>query len=144
MHQLILVTHSPAYREIFHHIRDQPDQPILFHCAGGKDCTGVMAAVILQLAGYPAHVVARDYTLTGIGVEPVSDFLGQGLDYEKLKASPIAQRGLAGLCSVHYETMVRFLAYLQDKYEDGAKGYIMTELGFSKEDVEKNKSNLKG
>lgn len=34
MYRDILVTHRPVYREILGHIRDHPDKPVLFHCAG--------------------------------------------------------------------------------------------------------------
>ena len=38
--------------------------PALFHCAAGKDRTGVMAALLLSLAGVPAETIAEDYALS--------------------------------------------------------------------------------
>lgn len=34
---------------------------VLFHCAGGKDRTGVLAALVLRLVGVPVDAVADDY-----------------------------------------------------------------------------------
>ena len=39
--------------------------PALFNCAGGKDRTGVTAALLLGLAGVPDGVIAEDYSLSG-------------------------------------------------------------------------------
>lgn len=39
-------------------------RPVLFHCAGGKDRTGVLAALFLALAGVPAEQIVADYALT--------------------------------------------------------------------------------
>jgi len=40
------------------------EQPLVFHCASGKDRTGQLAALILGLLGVPDEVVVEDYTLT--------------------------------------------------------------------------------
>ena len=36
----------------------------MFHCAGGKDRTGLVAALLLRLAGAPVEEIARDYSLS--------------------------------------------------------------------------------
>lgn len=36
----------------------------VFHCAAGKDRTGVFAAVVLSLLGAPAEVISADYAVT--------------------------------------------------------------------------------
>lgn len=40
------------------------DGPVVFHCAGGKDRTGLVAALLLRLAGVSIDEIARDYALT--------------------------------------------------------------------------------
>lgn len=54
---------ADAYREIFQRIADGA-LPLLFHCHGGKDRTGVVAALLLDLLGVPRPVVMHDYALT--------------------------------------------------------------------------------
>jgi protein-tyrosine phosphatase len=45
-------------------IADAPDGVVLFHCAGGKDRTGLIAALLLRLAGATIEDVAADYALS--------------------------------------------------------------------------------
>jgi protein-tyrosine phosphatase len=56
------------YRENFGAVvaalADAPDGVALFHCAGGKDRTGLIAALVLRLAGVGVDEIARDYALT--------------------------------------------------------------------------------
>jgi protein tyrosine/serine phosphatase len=44
--------------------------PVVFHCLGGKDRTGVVAAILLRIAGVPVDVIADDYALSEIRLEP--------------------------------------------------------------------------
>ena len=39
--------------------------PVVFHCMGGKDRTGLVAALLLRLAGVELDVIGRDYALSG-------------------------------------------------------------------------------
>lgn len=45
-------------------IAGAPDGGVLFHCHAGKDRTGLIAALLLRLAGVPIPTVAEDYGLT--------------------------------------------------------------------------------
>ena len=38
--------------------------PAIYHCAGGQDRTGVISALLLELAGVPENTIADDYALT--------------------------------------------------------------------------------
>jgi len=42
------------------------DEAILFHCAAGKDRTGVGAALILYALGVDENVIYQDYELTNL------------------------------------------------------------------------------
>lgn len=75
MYIYMLSASKPGFRAIFTHILNYPEKPFLFHCAAGKDRTGVTAAIILALAGLPKDYITREYALTRIGVEPVRDLL---------------------------------------------------------------------
>lgn len=41
------------------------DGPVVIHCMGGKDRTGLVAAILLRLAGVSAEEIGRDYALSG-------------------------------------------------------------------------------
>jgi protein tyrosine/serine phosphatase len=45
-------------------IAEAENAPLVFHCAAGKDRTGVVAALTLGLLGVPDDTIAEDYALT--------------------------------------------------------------------------------
>src|SRR5581483_9536644 len=48
---LILEEFAPNFAAALAAIADAPEGPVVFHCAGGKDRTGLVAALLLRLAG---------------------------------------------------------------------------------------------
>jgi protein tyrosine/serine phosphatase len=53
-----------------------PDRlPAAFHCAAGKDRTGVLAAVILSLLGVDDDTIAADYGLSRLGMERLVEWV---------------------------------------------------------------------
>lgn len=45
-------------------LAEQENQPLVFHCAGGKDRTGLASAILLTLLGVPEKTIFQDYLLT--------------------------------------------------------------------------------
>lgn len=64
----ILENGSGSYRRIFEHIRDKPKEGCLVHCTAGKDRTGLLVALVLQLAGVEDEIIAEEYGLTEVGL----------------------------------------------------------------------------
>ena len=63
---LFIVNARPqAFRDVFQAIADA-EGCVLFHCYAGKDRTGLIAALLLSLAGVAPEEIARDYTDTDI------------------------------------------------------------------------------
>ena len=58
-----LYTHAVIYQHMLHHIINHKT-PLLFHCAAGKDRTGIAAALILSLLGVPSQQIIEDYLIT--------------------------------------------------------------------------------
>ena len=52
-------------RDILALLADPAARPALYHCAAGKDRTGVISALLLSLGGVSADTIAEDYALTG-------------------------------------------------------------------------------
>ena len=50
-------------------LSDQGNVPAVFHCAAGKDRTGVLAALILSTVGVPDNIICADYGLTQRSIE---------------------------------------------------------------------------
>jgi protein-tyrosine phosphatase len=63
---LLIVNRRPdAFRDVFAAIAGQ-DGGVLFHCFAGKDRTGLVAAMLLELAGVSRDEIARDYGATDV------------------------------------------------------------------------------
>ena len=58
-----LYTHRAIYRKMLLRL-SEGQTPLLFHCAAGKDRTGVGAALILSLLGVDEQQIIEDYLLT--------------------------------------------------------------------------------
>ncbi|MCK2214152.1 tyrosine-protein phosphatase [Actinomadura sp. ATCC 31491] len=50
-------------------IAEAGNAPVVIHCAAGKDRTGVLAALVLALAGVSEDDIVADYALTGLATE---------------------------------------------------------------------------
>jgi len=59
-----IVNHIEIFTGVFHHLIKARQQPVLFHCAAGKDRTGVAAALILTALGVAPSVIMEDYLLS--------------------------------------------------------------------------------
>jgi len=57
-----------AYKLLFDLLleNDQPNQSVLFHCAAGKDRTGIGALLILKALGVDNEIITKDYLLTNL------------------------------------------------------------------------------
>lgn len=100
------------------YILDPASHPVLFHCAAGKDRTGVVAALVLSVLGVDDETIVADYVLSDHAVEPVLARLrGSELYREMLgEATVESQRPLP-------DAMRAFLAALAD--EGGAERWLM-------------------
>jgi protein-tyrosine phosphatase len=47
------------------------ERAVLFHCYGGRDRTGMIAAILLRVAGVPDDEIVRDYVVTDERMEPL-------------------------------------------------------------------------
>lgn len=55
-----------AIREVIDTLADSSRLPAVFHCAAGKDRTGIIAALVLTLLAVPVERIADDYALSDI------------------------------------------------------------------------------
>ena len=70
IYRQFLTDGGDAYRTLFETIATRPGG-VLFHCAVGKDRTGVAAALLLELAGVPDDRIVADYARSTKELEPV-------------------------------------------------------------------------
>jgi hypothetical protein len=67
---------GPSFVEIARIVAGSP-QPVLVHCAAGKDRTGVCVAILLAAAGVTTEEIVADYRLTSDNFSAVIDRLVQ-------------------------------------------------------------------
>ncbi|HVV21385.1 MAG TPA: tyrosine-protein phosphatase [Pseudonocardiaceae bacterium] len=94
-------------------IGDDRRHSVLFHCAAGKDRTGVLAAVVLHAVGVPADAIAEDFALSAERLERIG---------RRLATMPTYQgASLGGSMAVVPEVMHRFLDGLVADFGGGAE-----------------------
>ncbi|MGH3203155.1 MAG: tyrosine-protein phosphatase [Streptosporangiaceae bacterium] len=99
---------------------DDTRAPAIFHCAAGKDRTGVLAAVVLDAVGVGREAIIADYALTGQGMKQISARLLRLATYRDMQA---LSRGIKGAATADEESMAAFLDELHRRYGSGA-GYL--------------------
>ncbi|CAI7672860.1 unnamed protein product [Penicillium pancosmium] len=137
-----------SFKRIFEALKVAKEgQAVLFHCTGGKDRTGVMAALILDLMGAPAQVIADEYALTRIGIEPFrEELLHEAVRHFAAKlGQPELNVDTPGVCEMLGSSSASMIAFVKHLREDldGAEGYLRKSLGFSEHDVEAIRQNLR-
>lgn len=113
-------------------IADARHHAVLFHCAAGKDRTGLLAAVLLDAIGVPATDIAADYALTEHRLARIRTRLIALGSYPDLP--PVR----TGILAVLPATMRGFLADLHAVHGGAARwlranGLTVTELAALRE-----------
>ncbi|GKU07837.1 unnamed protein product [Fusarium langsethiae] len=159
MYDGILQGYTTGFRKVFEGLHDANESSaFLFHCTVGKDRTGVMTALILELMGAPVQLIAEEYALTRIGVEPFREKLWPAViesyggpvasDQQLNHAAPVQRSlnikspGLRDMLGIASEVMVGFIEQLRNKY-GGAKGYLTECLGFTNDQIRQIQDNLR-
>jgi len=130
---------GPSFRTILRHIRDNPNSGCIFHCTAGKDRTGILAALLLKLAGVDDQTIAEDYALTRVGREPAREKIMARLREEPLFASN--NEAALNMFSCRSDTMVAFLVLLEEKYS-GVEGYLKGVVQLTDEDISAVRTNI--
>jgi protein-tyrosine phosphatase len=65
---------GPRFANAIVHLAEPDVLPAVFHCAAGKDRTGVLAMLILGALGVPHDYIVADYALTGEGMERLREW----------------------------------------------------------------------
>lgn len=113
----MLETGTAAYRRLFEAIAET-DGGLVFHCAAGKDRTGVAAALLLDLAGVEEAAIIEDFSISATLLQPAfSEWL------PKMAERGISEEKARGLMSSEPEYMTTFLAHLRRRHGN-AEGYL--------------------
>ncbi len=56
--------HQDSFREVFHMMATHGDGAVVYHCTSGKDRTGMVTAILLDLAGVERDAIVDDYAIS--------------------------------------------------------------------------------
>jgi hypothetical protein len=138
----ILSNAGPAFGEVLRHLSQPGTEPTacVFHCTAGKDRTGLLAALLLSLAGVSDEVISEEYALTDIGLAPLRE-----LFVERLLKNPVLagdEDGVRNMVSSKRENMLASLEMIQNEFE-GCEGYMRKWCGLGDEEIEVLRNRLR-
>ena len=119
-----LATRHSALAEVLTLIAGAPQGIVLFHCTVGKDRTGLVAALLLALAGVPVPTILADYALTKSMIAPLLERL---LTEAEARGADVAT--LRRLMACEPRTMAATIAHLIDGH-GSVEGYLLS-IGLS-------------
>ena len=107
----------------------------VYHCAAGKDRTGVISAILLSALGVPEELIVADYALTQQNLDAIIERLHASDGYKTMfEALP------PDTLHAEPETMVGLLAQLRDGY-GSVTGYLET-AGVGSDVLERLRANV--
>ncbi|KAI1142508.1 protein-tyrosine phosphatase-like protein [Hypoxylon sp. FL0543] len=140
MYLEVIDVYRDSWKAILEHIRDRPADPFLVHCTAGRDRTGVLAGLLLHLAGASDETIVLDYLLSRIGTEPVRLML-LNFAVAGTNAKSQDQPGFYNLINLRASCWNAFVDGVRKEY-GGFEQFITDKLGFSKDDLAKIRTNL--
>jgi protein-tyrosine phosphatase len=115
---------APELRIILERAVDAPSRPLLFHCAAGKDRTGIVTAVLLGLLGVPDEVILDDYELSTryFTARKLEALAGHMAEYG------VAEERLRPLLEARRPVMAAMLGHVRDRW-GGFDSYAREHAG---------------
>jgi protein tyrosine/serine phosphatase len=135
LNRIDLDAHPEGIGRIIAAVAGAREGGVLVHCHAGKDRTGLVVALLLELAGVSADDIADDYALTALNIEPL---IVEWLD--QMGGDEAERDRLRELAAPRREAMLDSLAYLRERY-GGARQYLLA-AGVTAEQIERLRSRL--
>jgi protein-tyrosine phosphatase len=125
-----------VWERLFELLAEPSRRPLLFHCTGGKDRTGVAAALILLALGVPRDAVVGDYGLSDGYNSDVRRAI-----YEHLKPFEVDIARVEPYFTAPESRLRALLAYIDGRY-GSAVDYLMKKARISEETIMRVKNEL--
>jgi len=113
-HRFWLNDRKIQLREIFNLLSRKELLPILYHCAGGKDRTGLVSGMLLSLLGVNSNMIADDYGIS-------SKYLFN--HPSSLDSAPFSTWKQYQYFASPPQAMLRTIKYIETKF-GGTYGYL--------------------
>jgi protein-tyrosine phosphatase len=116
-----------AYANLFRLLCSCPDGAVFFHCAQGKDRTGIAAILILTALGADLETAKEDYFLSNIGLKDAEE------DPMSVGVRPWPREILDKLFCVFPETLDIYLRAVDEAW-GGLDAYLRGPIGLTDAD----------
>lgn len=134
LNELLLKYGAPGIKYVLDICKDRSRHPVAFYCTAGKDRTGVIAAIMLAVAGAPEEDIIEDYSLSANVYAEMND--------HKAMVGALSQRSLDAktFLGAPPQVMRDTLATLRKNY--GSVENYLDSIGFDENDRTTLKSAL--
>jgi protein-tyrosine phosphatase len=133
----LLERSGPALGDVLTILADDEQLPAVFHCAGGKDRTGMIAVLLLLLLGVTREDVLDDYELTS----QYRTLEHQQAPLANLLASGMSPEAAAGVLGAPRHAMAAALDILDERY-GGVEAYLTGPGAMSETTISALRSHL--
>lgn len=126
---ILLDQAQPAIKEVFKTFLQYPYDGVIFHCSAGKDRTGVIAALLLDLAGCHEYDIVKDYSESYENNMEINEKLEKMLEPGQVRylySEPLY--------------MMKMLNHLRDHY--GSSQEYLVKIGLTNEEIDELKENF--
>jgi protein-tyrosine phosphatase len=130
LYQQMTTNGAPAFARLFEVISEPDRLPAVFHCSGGRDRTGVSAALVLSILGVHDDDIAHDYAATGTYLQPHLALFSRFSMRMELAPSEMAR-----VMETSAEAMHGFLAGLRASH-GSTEGYLHS-IGVTDEQIQR-------
>ena len=127
---------APALSQAFRTLANADNLPAVFHCAAGKDRTGVLAAMVLSTIGVADHVIVADYAISGANMAE----LVERLKRDRPEALTAMNEQPSAYMAAPPEAMKRLLAHVNAEY-GSMTGYV-NSIGISTDVIDSLAASL--
>jgi protein tyrosine/serine phosphatase len=132
----MLATGRDAIARALHILGEPESLPLVFHCAAGKDRTGVVAAIVLSVLGVSDDDIATDYSLSRLGMPRFKEWVianyPEAADAMSDQPSPFL--------AAPAEAMHLFLERVRSDF--GSMQDYVADLGVTEETLDAVRANL--
>lgn len=115
----MVTDHADAFRNFFSAVAQQDNLPLVFHCAAGKDRTGLAAWFLLAALDVPEEIIREEYLATNVFSKSFADKI----------VKKTSENGFNG-------EIIRPLLEVRDEYIDAALEVLENEFGGMKNFLE--------
>lgn len=132
---------QPQFKQVFQRMAAERDGTVLFHCTAGKDRTGIIAAMLLDLAGVADADIVHDYAISAHYLESQPRDSAMNAQIMALvRQNPEIGRKMAAMAGTAPENMEMFLDALHRQH-GGAENYLKS-IGLSEAEIQQLKTRL--